>query len=658
MISQSLTLHPSFPYTSLTLLSRSNPLPSLIHFSTSFSFPRITKQNPRNPKPFSFAYLNSSTSTTENEFNFELERLLALLPEKLQQKAIEHPELNQMIEVVMDLGRKPLARFPSGDFILSDYPITFQDLEVAISQVGDFAVDNRAGISRTLHRISAIRNRKGEIVGLTCRVGRAISGSADLLRDLVKDEASILLIGPPGVGKTTIIREVARMLADDCRKRVMIVDTSNEIGGDGDIPHAGIGKARRMQVPHTDMQHKVLIEAVENHMPQVIVIDEIGTKLEAMAASTIAQRGIQLVATAHGVTIENLIMNPSLEMLVGGIQSVTLGDEEASRRGGQKTVLERKGPSTFTCAVEMISKAELRVHRSLEATVDAILSGRSPKYDIRKMNTWRSGDEKHSTPTEPSIDISFQKQDEISVEEFPSVDYQIFIEGELESEVTTNTLVNTSKDEVPVHLFVYGIPETSVIQGIKQLKADDKVELTDNMSEADAVLALQAKLKKNPRIQAVAKSHDKPIYVTKTTSLMQIMKALRALLNDHDSGSKDFEAEKINSSEKMDALEEARLAIEQVVIPKGEPVELLPRSFHIMSLQMNLALEYQLQSERVGKDSNAHLRILPLQSSTLDEDDEIIDDTHGSRLDGNDMLDSNMNNGSVYSVDKLPFLPD
>ncbi|RZC74294.1 hypothetical protein C5167_049774 [Papaver somniferum] len=662
MISQSLTVHPSFPYTSLTLLSRSNPIPSLLHFSTSSSsFPRITKQNPRFPKTFSRASFNSSTSTTENEFHFELERLLALLPEKLQQKAIEHPELNQMIEVVMDLGRKPLARFPSGDFILSDYPITFQDLEVAISQVGDFAVDNRAGISRTLHRISALRNRKGEIVGLTCRVGRAIPGSADLLRDLVKDEASILLIGPPGVGKTTIIREVARMLADDCSKRVMIVDTSNEIGGDGDIPHAGIGKARRMQVPHTDMQHKVLIEAVENHMPQVIVIDEIGTKLEAMAASTIAQRGIQLVATAHGVTIENLIMNPSLEMLVGGIQSVTLGDEEASRRGGQKTVLERKGPSTFTCAVEMISKAELRVHRSLEATVDAILSGRSPKYDIRKMNTWRMGDETHTTLTEPSIDISFQKQDEIYVEEFLDVDDQIVIGGELKSKVTTKTPVSTSKDEVPVHLFVYGIPETSVIQGVKQLKADDRVELTDNMSEADAVLALQAKLKKNPRIQAVAKSHDKSIYVTKTTSLMQIMKAVRALLNEHYSGSKDFEAEKMNSSEKMDALEEARLAIEQVVIPKGEPVELLPRTFHIMSLQMNLALEYQLLSERVGKEPNAHVRILPLQSNIMDEDDktdEILDDTHDTKFDDNDILDSHMNNGSVYSVDKLPFLPD
>ncbi|KAK9092844.1 hypothetical protein Syun_027755 [Stephania yunnanensis] len=401
------------------------------------------------------SFPSTSNRVDEDAFEVELGRLLALLPEELSRRVSEHSELNQLVEMVMDLGRRPLARFPSGDLVLSDRPIGFDELNYAVAQVGDFAIDNRAGISRTLHRISAIRNRKGVIIGLTCRVGRAIAGSANLLKDLIKDGSSLLLIGPPGVGKTTIIREIARMLADEYKKRVMIVDTSNEIGGDGDIPHPGIGNARRMQVPNTDIQHKsglqakqlydklsmlrfvrdlesksfywhlalllipqsppktwaavgkcfrldwysdaghqyiallspihlflplalldicVLIEAVENHMPQAIVIDEIGTKLEAMAASTIAQRGIQLVATAHGVTIENLIMNPSLEMLVGGVQSVTLGDEEASKRGGQKTVLERKGPSTFTCGVEMISKTELRVHCSLEATVDALLS--------------------------------------------------------------------------------------------------------------------------------------------------------------------------------------------------------------------------------------------------------------------------------------------
>ncbi|XP_058747418.1 protein SEEDLING PLASTID DEVELOPMENT 1 isoform X3 [Vicia villosa] len=397
--------------------------------------------------------LSSPSSFSEDEQDVELGRLLSLLPEEMRRRVSDHPELQQLMEVVMDLGRKPLARFPSGDFVISEYPITVQDIQHATAQVGDFAVDNRAGISRTLHRISAIRNRKGTIIGLTCRVGRAISGSAKLLQDLVQDGASLLLIGPPGVGKTTIIREVARMLANDYKKRVMIVDTSNEIGGDGDIPHSGIGSARRMQVPNSDMQHKVLIEAVENHMPQVIVIDEIGTKLEAMAASTIAQRGIQLVATAHGITIENLIMNPSLEMLVGGIQSVTLGDEEASRRGVQKTVLERKGPSTFSCAVEIISKTQLRIHRSLEATVDAILSGRVPNVEVRKM---KSQEQEEILQKGPVIDSPLENGGEIILKDAPGrADVQTRQdESPLMSPI--DMLEDSWEHRLPLRLFCYG----------------------------------------------------------------------------------------------------------------------------------------------------------------------------------------------------------
>ncbi|KAF9609969.1 hypothetical protein IFM89_019525 [Coptis chinensis] len=595
--------------------------------------------------------------TSSNSFELELGRLLSLLPVYMKQKVCEHSEFHQLIEVVLDLGRKPLARFPSGDFVLSDKPISSRDIEYATSQVGDFAIDNRAGISRTLHRISAIRNRKGAIIGLTCRVGRAISGSANLLKDLVNDGSSLLLIGPPGVGKTTIIREIARMIADEYKKRVMIVDTSNEIGGDGDIPHAGIGNARRMQVPNTDMQHKVLIEAVENHMPQVIVIDEIGTKLEAMAASTIAQRGIQLVATAHGVTIENLIMNPSLEMLVGGVQSVTLGDDEASRRGVQKTVLERKGPSTFACGVEIISKTELCVHRNLEATVDAVLSGRSAMFEVRKTNTDGAADQTFTLQREPLNDNFLTKQDLVMADELIEMDEELMMINEFTSESAADMVERSFKQEASIRLYVYGILETSVIQGIRQLKEDDAVELTDNISEADAMLALQSRLKKNTRIQAVAKSHNIPIYVTKTSSLVQITKAIRVLLSEHADGMKYVVAEdKMSSSEQIDALEEARLAIEQVVIPKREPVELLPRSLCIMSLQMELIQKYQLQSEKVGKETNIRLRILPLQAKT-DKDKQGSEQMEPDRRLDYSGLSGDLN-GSVYNVERLPLLPD
>ncbi|KAI3753702.1 hypothetical protein L2E82_25763 [Cichorium intybus] len=627
---------------------RRKDLNKIIHRSYGYSHRRCPCSNTNTGVPIS----------SEEEFDMELGRLLRLLPEEMRRKVNEHQELHQLIEVVMDLGRKPLARFPSGDFVLSEHLITVDDLEHATSLVGDFAIDNRAGISRTLHRISAIRNRKGAIIGLTCRVGRAISGSAKLLQDLVKDGASLLLIGPPGVGKTTIIRDIARMLANEYEKRVMIVDTSNEIGGDGDIPHAGIGNARRMQVPDTDMQHKVLIEAVENHMPQVIVIDEIGTKLEAAAASTIAQRGIQLVATAHGITIENLVMNPSLEMLVGGIQSVTLGDEEANRRGVQKSVLERKGPSTFDCAVEIISRVELRVHSSLEATVDAILSGRSPKYQVCKLN---DGVVDVTLQNDFIAPDSFVKKSVTTIEGIPqwsndhlTPDKHISKESQSEKD--------KSYDKPPLCLFLYGVSETSVVQVFKHLKMESSVEFTENISEADAILALLSKIKKNSRIQAAAHSSDVPIYVTKTSALTQLTKAIEALVTDYDNGFEDIEDESlINESEKTDALEEARIAIEQVVIPKGQPVELLPRPSNIMSLQKDLIRKYKLEAQKVGSEADIRLRILPFQSNKQDTNPQTNDDDDYDDNDADDEVnefDFSNTNGSAYPMDRLPILPD
>ena len=315
----------------------------------------------------------------------DLDRLLEVLPAVVR-TSLESPERReQLLEVVLDLGRIPEARYPGRVLALGEVPIERTDLVAVLERLGPFGGDNRAGIERTLHRISAIRNRTGEVVGLTCRVGRAVYGTVAMVRDLLDSSQSLLLMGRPGVGKTTALREIARVLADDLLRRVVVIDTSNEIAGDGDIPHPAIGRARRMQVARPELQHQVMIEAVENHMPEVIVIDEIGTELEAQAARTIAERGVMLVATAHGNELANLIKNPTLSDLVGGIQSVTLGDEEARRRRTQKTVLERAAEPTFPLAVEMHSRHRWLVHRDVAASVDLMLRGQTARPQIREL---------------------------------------------------------------------------------------------------------------------------------------------------------------------------------------------------------------------------------------------------------------------------------
>ena len=305
----------------------------------------------------------------------DLEALLAALPPEIVAAIHALPEKTDLIEVVMDLGRRPEARFPDSEVTLLEREIDERDIAHVVEKIGSFGDDNRAGIERTLHRISAIRNRSGKIVGLTCRIGRAVYGTIEIIGDFVETGKSILIMGRPGIGKTTMLREAARVLADDLGKRVVVVDTSNEIAGDGDIPHPAIGKARRMQVRTPALQHEVMIEAVENHMPQVIVIDEIGTELEAQAARTIAERGVQLIGTAHGNNLDNLMLNPTLSDLIGGIQSVTLGDEEARRRRTQKSVLERKAPPTFDVIVEIQDRERVMVHADVSETVDAMLRG-------------------------------------------------------------------------------------------------------------------------------------------------------------------------------------------------------------------------------------------------------------------------------------------
>ncbi|KAI3936200.1 hypothetical protein MKW92_027616 [Papaver armeniacum] len=587
---------------------------------------------------------NSSSNrlvSSSNSNASELELFLELVPSRMRKGLFEHKEIEKLIEVVMDLGRKPIARFPTGDWVISEDPVKLEDLQHAISKVGDFSDDNRSGIDRSLHRISAIRNRKMQIIGLTCRVGRAVSGSAGMIRDLIQEGRSLLVIGPPGVGKTTLIREIARTLADEHTKRVVIIDTSNEIGGDGDVPHSGIGRARRMQVPNVNMQHNVMIEAVENHMPETIIIDEIGTELEALAASTIAQRGVQLVGTAHGMTIDNIVKNPSLQMLVGGIESVTLGDEEAKKRKVQKTILERKGPPTFTCALEMASKTEYRVHHRLDATVDAILAGKSPLFEVRRMDM-ETVDPVVSPVThtkhysvEPEISTTESNNTETPLVEVHHVDTKTRGPVISTNEDVMEYPIRSSKNadrfmskRLPVSVYTYKILEADLLQVAKVMGLEDVIDVSDDIGVADAILASSSELKQNPWIRGVAKFHQLPVFVIKSNTMAQMVKAVRMILGMESFGSTldrplnhstiDIEIEedapiRKPSLEEIDALEEVRLAIEYIVIPGGEAVELLPRRSDIIARQMELVESYQLAAEKSGSESNPRLQILPLR---------------------------------------------
>ncbi|MFN9173640.1 MAG: R3H domain-containing nucleic acid-binding protein [Synechocystis sp.] len=586
--------------------------------------------------------MSQTTLIPQDTSNDDLEQLLSILPHAIQQTLHNHPQRQQLIEVVMDLGRLPEARFPGSAVYLGETPIAKEDLQYAIDRVGLFSSDNRAGIERTLHRISAIRNRTDEIIGLTCRVGRAIFGTISLIQDLVETGQSLLLLGRPGVGKTTALREIARVLADDLNKRVVIIDTSNEIAGDGDIPHPAIGRARRMQVARPELQHQVMIEAVENHMPEVIVIDEIGTELEALAARTIAERGVQLVGTAHGNRLENLIKNPTLSDLIGGIQAVTLGDEEARRRGSQKTVLERKAPPTFTVAVEMLERQKWIIHSDVAMTIDHLLRGKAPIEQLRFIDD--QGELQINAVEQTLPDISpksspylppFGESQSGSFQDRPTglrasgrmkplplntnpdqardferlleQSWQQFEEGEAKVRVP-----GPNGEDLPVYVYPYGIGRSQLDQVIEILQLP--VAITKDLQQADAVLALRSHAKGNQKLRQMAKGIQIPIYGVKSNTIPQISRTLKRVLGMDDPHKEAADLRlftRSGNNDELEALEEARLAVEQIVIPTGQPVELLPRSAYVRKMQHELVEHYRLQSDSFGDEPNRRLRIYP-----------------------------------------------
>jgi len=494
----------------------------------------------------------------------DLDALLDILPPHIRQPLCQQQDIRELLEVVLDLGRPPEARFPQREVVLNPKEVSEQDIDHVASRISSFGDDNRAGIERTLHRISAIRNRKGRIVGLTCRVGRAVFGTIKVIKDLIESGKSVLLLGRPGVGKTTMLREVARVVADDLKKRVIIVDTSNEIAGDGDIPHPAIGHARRMQVTTPTMQHAVMIEAVENHMPEVIVIDEIGTELEAQAARTIAERGVQLVGTAHGNTLENLMMNPTLADLIGGIQTVTLGDEEAKRRGTQKSILERMSPPTFSIVVEIQDWDKVAIHPDVGEAVDVILRGRSVATETRWLDE--------------AGEVRIEKQEPVTTKKA--------------------TKAKPPAKENKLHkLYLFGINRARLEHMAKEMQLS--LDIVNNLNDANLFITSKNYYRRKPQKVRDAEEANVPIYVLKSNTPPQIRQLLNTICPTESTDKAD--------SFKL-ALGEAEEAVNQVKNGR-EAVELSPQSAYIRRLQHLIAERNELSSQSTGKDPNRRVRI-------------------------------------------------
>ena len=475
---------------------------------------------------------------TQKRITDDLQALMAVLPPRIVEAVKSANNSENLLEIILDLGRAPMARFVDHELELSKEEVSRTDIDHVVSRIGEFDADNRAGLERTLHRISAIRNRHNLIVGLTCRVGRAVYGTIDIIQDLVESGKSILLLGKPGIGKTTMLREAARILAEN--KRVIIVDTSNEIGGDGDVPHPAVGKARRMQVATPSLQHEVMIEAVENHNPEVIVIDEIGRELEALAARTIAERGVQLVATAHGRTMENLLLNPTLSDLIGGIESVTLSDEEARRRGTQKTVLERRSPPTFDVLVELQERDRVAVHPDVAEVVDTLVRGFLVTPEIR----WRdSKDEIHiEKPVKPAYTRGMAqgtRRAYANGTETINPGAQMHVPNRQRAEVTLDSFDSFSAEveetrpvrvpNKPVRIFAYGVARNRLQQAAHRLAVPALI--ARDINDADIMMTLRAYYRSRQQPILDAENHGIPIFVLRANTINQIEQSLAEMFN-------------------------------------------------------------------------------------------------------------------------------
>jgi stage III sporulation protein SpoIIIAA len=537
----------------------------------------------------------------QQQITDDLQALLDILPPSIAIAVEQADNFDNLLEIILDLGRLPMALFVNGEEGLSVDEIQRATIDGIVARIGEFDADNRAGIERTLHRISAIRNRRGHIVGLTCRVGRAVYGTIDILEDLIESGKSILILGKPGIGKTTMLREAARILAQ--KKRVIIVDTSNEIGGDGDVPHPAVGRARRMQVARPSLQHEVMIEAVENHNPEVIVIDEIGRELEAAAARTIAERGVQLIGTAHGRTLENLLLNPTLSDLIGGIESVTLSDEEARRRGTQKTVLERRAPPTFDMLVEIQERDHLVIHQDVATAVDSLLRGIPLSGEIR----WRGENKEIHIEKPPQSAIPrlvVQGHRRVMANGLEPVTGRSRITNEKGASGAQNEGFSVNEMPAPmrapgatVQIFPFGVAQNRIIQASKRLGVPALV--VKNVDQADVVLTLRTHYRGHQQTIADAERRGIPIYVLRANTISQIENSLAELFHlATDNPEPGWEK---STNQTLEAIE--------AVLNGQRWVDLPSASASVRRLQHELARQAQLVSHSYGKEPNRCVRI-------------------------------------------------